>query len=401
MAWYSPYRDQNLAWHEGYHDPRSQFPVAAHQSPCDPEYGYSRPLYMNYGSYSTPANPAVAQPSQGREPEWLRESHRQDEAWEQRHDGRPVSQVCIHDRGDATGTPRVLPARTTATRITAATAKGASKHARIDAGEEITPAATPPPARPARSAARTPPPPIPPRSTRPRIDTRNDDARVEVRARDTTWQEPPPARPPPPPARPPPRPARAAARRPKNPAHIEHPPDAPLYATSARATSPGDADRTAPTNDRPSLSSTSTATAPPTRPVPSAATPTHSRSASLSPRRLCGPRAPRNASDRRLTRTIDSDDVLQDVDYLRAIAGYAADGGDGREIHREDGEEALMRNRTRGTVDADSEGSAPRLRRERRDAGEQILVRDGYLEPSRDGCEADQSCTTNADPYAT
>ncbi|KAI5822054.1 hypothetical protein K523DRAFT_358680, partial [Schizophyllum commune Tattone D] len=362
MAWYSPYGDQNSAWHGGYHDPRSQFPVAARQSPCDPEYGYSRPLYTNYGGYSTPANPAVAQPSQGREPAWLRESRRQDEAWEHRHDVRLASQVCTPDRGNTARAPKALPAQTTATRITAATAKGASDHARFDTGEEaarqITPAATPPPARPARSAARTPPPPIPPRSTRPRIDTRNDDARVG----DTTWQEPPPARHPPPPARPPPRPARAAARRPNNPAHIEHPPDALPYATSARATSLGDADRTAPTNDRSSLPSTSTTTAPPTRPLPSIATSSPSQALPPPPTPLYGPRAPPVNPNHRVARA-DPGDVLQDVGYLHAIANYV-EGGEERNSQRMGGEDARMRS-VRGTLFHASQSTNRQIPRDR------------------------------------
>ncbi|KAL1736712.1 hypothetical protein EV714DRAFT_266668 [Schizophyllum commune] len=349
MAWHSQDGVQQTQWQGGYPPPAS-FPVAARQSPCDSqEYAYSRASYTNHHDYPTSA--LIAPPYRHREPEWLRESRRQDEVWEQRHDVRLASQVCTPDRGNAAGPPQALPAQTTATRITAATAKGASDHARIDAGEEtarqITPAATPPPARPARSAARTPPPPIPPRSTRPRIDTRNDDARVEVRAWDTTWQEPPHARPPPPPARPPPRPARAAARRPKSPAHIEPPPDAPPYATSARAASPGDADRTAPTNDRPSSSSTSTANTPPTRPDPTTTVPTRSQFLPPRPSRLYGPRAPPADPDH--LRKPNKDDVLQDIAYLRAIEEYVQEGGEKKEKARGDeGKDALARS-VRGT----------------------------------------------------
>ena len=69
----------------------------------------------------------------------------------------------------------------------------------VDGGNEIdwNRAAAPPPARPARSTARVQRPPIPPPSTWPRVDTRSDNARMEVHARDATWQERLPARSPP------------------------------------------------------------------------------------------------------------------------------------------------------------------------------------------------------------
>ncbi|KAI3998446.1 hypothetical protein K525DRAFT_275165 [Schizophyllum commune Loenen D] len=214
-----------------------------------------------------------------------------------------------------------------------------------EAARPVTPAAAPPPARPARSAVRMRPPPIPPPSTRPHVDTRNDDERARDTSPAATWQVPPPARPPPPPTRPPPRPERAAERRPSTPTRQQHPPEAPPCATSTRATSSGDAGRTAPTTDRSSSSPTSTTTAPPTRPSHTATILTHSHVLPPRPPRVYGPRAPSTDPDH--PRQTDSDDVLQDTVYLCAIEDYAQEGGKERGKDRGGGgEDALMRSST-------------------------------------------------------
>ncbi|KAL1671063.1 hypothetical protein EV122DRAFT_285362 [Schizophyllum commune] len=228
----------------------------------------------------------------------------------------------------------------------------------IDTGEEAArqamSAAAPPPARPARSTARAQRPPIPPPSTCPRVDTRSDDARMEVHARDATWQERLPARSPPPPTRPPPRPARAAARQPTRPTRHEHPSKEPAYAMSAHAPSSGEADRTAPTNDRPFVSSTSTATAPRARPLPFTAASSLSQRLPSTPTRLYGPRTPPTNPNRHVSRT-DPGDVLQDAAYLQAIADYVEEGGGERSSQRKEGEEALARS-VRGAHSDPGEG---------------------------------------------
>ncbi|KAL1684267.1 hypothetical protein GGG16DRAFT_120065, partial [Schizophyllum commune] len=222
---------------------------------------------------------------QRREPEWLRESRRKDDAWEatrpqratyapppprlppiipcdiaptfegpefawhQQHDVRHVSQAYVPDCRYVAGAPPAHPTSIIATPNTAATAMRASDHTRIEeAPRQTAPAGTPPPARPARSAARSRPPPIPPPSTRPRArtsDTGLEDRAGKAASSGATWPQPAPT-----PAKPPPPPPRSTARSKIILSCDEIPADALSRAAAAQATSPGNPDRTAPTNDR-------------------------------------------------------------------------------------------------------------------------------------------------------
>ncbi|KAL1697920.1 hypothetical protein EV121DRAFT_297763 [Schizophyllum commune] len=358
MAWSSSGGGTHPAW-QTTHQPFASHPIAVRQSPGDQQaYAYSWALYTNSGDYPMPVQPPIAPPRRHQEPEWLRESRREHEAWEARR-----SQRVIYP-------PQQLPpSRSHAAQTTIGAAR-LPVHPAIDTKEEAArqalSAAAPPPARPARSTARMQPPPIPPPATRPRIDTRYDDARVELHARDAspaaTWREPPPAGPPLPPTRPPPRPARAAARRQSTPTLHDHPSDTPPCAMSARATSPGDADRTVPTNDRSSLPSTSTTTAPPTCPSHTATVLTRSHVLPPRPPRVYGPRAPSTEPDH--PRQTDSNDVLQDTAYLRAIEGYAQEGGERENAKGGGGEDALVRS-VRGTQLLASPSTNPQFSRDR------------------------------------
>ncbi|KAI3998500.1 hypothetical protein K525DRAFT_275108 [Schizophyllum commune Loenen D] len=404
MAWSSPGGGQYPAWHTS-SEPFAPHPIAARQSPGDrQEYAYSRTSYTNNGSYVLPTATHFSVPPYSHHPEHAslqaRQEHEAREAsraqravylpppaidptlsshssstwmhpdiaarqceyaaWEAAHAPHPpVSAVYSHPRISLPPPPRqeafIEQHRQPSDRRThhlpppsPPTAQATAGYARTEeATRPFTLATAEPPARPARSASRTQPMPIPPPLARPRIDTRND-ARAWDALPAATWQGTSSTQSPQPSTRPPPRPARAATRRPSTPTRHDHPPDTPPCAMSARATSLGDADRTAPTNDRPSSPSRSTATAPPTRLVPSPAASTRSQDLPSRPSRLYGPSTPPTNPIRRVSQT-DPGDVLQDAAYLRAIEDYAQEGGERRKRARGDeGKDALARS-VRGT----------------------------------------------------